>query len=148
MVLCCSFQLSPVLTLRSFIPSFFLSILQTLAYTIRQTRTCRPLPQTVGGVTTHRPRPQTVGGVHPHEPATCRPQQMSQRVNSPPTCNTQRHHQGEPHTVQSESPPEGVRVQCVNAISAFFTLVFLFYDYNFTGEKKTVIFVVKEFRNF
>ena len=122
--MCCSFQPSAVLTLRSFIPSFFLSISQTLVFTTRQTRTCRPLFQTVGGVTTHRPRPQTVGGVHPREPATCRPQQMSQRVNSPPTCNAQRHHhQGEPHTVQSESPPEGVTVQCVNAISSFFILV-------------------------
>ena len=145
----------------SFIPSLFLSISQTLVYTTRQTRTCRRLPRTEGGVTTRRPLPQTVGGVQPHEPATCRPQQISRRVNSPPTCNTQRHHhQGEPHTVQSESPPgephtvqskspsEGVRLQCVNAISTHFTLVFLFYDYNFTGEKKTVIFCCERIPEF
>ena len=106
--MCCSFQPSPVLTVHSFIPSLFLSISQMLVFTTPQTRTCRPLPRRVGGVTTRRPRPQTVGDVHPHELATCRPQQMSLRVNSPPTCNAQcNHHQGEPHTVQSQSPPGG-----------------------------------------
>ena len=60
-----------------FIPSLILSISQTLVFTTPRTRICRPLP----------PR---VGGVHPHELVICRLQQMSLRVNSPPTYNTRR----------------------------------------------------------